>query len=145
MKISTLVKRLTAINAPLYQPLDTGSALDTAQEQLNGRTFYITTDTLKFFAGRVIDESVLFDGLVYSVLLSQKKDGFNNSTLRYEVVLFDVYGDQLTSSIKYTTMKQAVANQNLTTSDVVEHYQTIIKDKIESTKRDLSDLYKVIK
>lgn len=68
------------------------SAKDAAQEELNGRSYYVDNDTLRFFYSRILSARAEFDGLFYRITESYALD-YNNTTRGFRCVVFDLTGE----------------------------------------------------
>jgi len=62
-----------------------------AQQNLNGRTHYVSDDTMRFFGSRIVSASPTDDGLFFKIVESVATE-YDKSRRGFRVVVFDLFG-----------------------------------------------------
>ena len=65
-----------------------------AQENLNGKNYYVTDATLRSFGSRIITTKSIYNGLIFGLVESVYK-GYARTKRGFRFVLFDVYGNTI--------------------------------------------------
>lgn len=133
---------------PLHVSLFTHRSCDpkyNAQQNLQGRTHYVDTDTLRWHHSRVLSSATRAWGLLFSITTSNALD-MHNTKRGYRCVVFDVFGTVIYRPDlegAYSTRKAAENAREKFEFNLLAHYQKAIADKIEWNKRDLANLEEV--
>lgn len=112
-----------------------------AQRNLSGKTYYVTTDTLKNFGFRINHAGTECEGLLFWIVESIPSVGGRVS--RY--VVFDLFGVVLNQrDVTYSTTDRATraCHEWLESFDVAAHYKAALMERAERAKRDAADLAK---
>ena len=86
---------------------ESSDALTNAQRNLEGRTHYVDSDSLRFHKSRVLMTRVTDNGLLFAILTSDALD-YQNTKRGYRFVIFDVFGTVLAR----TEIKDATRNRD---------------------------------
>lgn len=90
--MKTLSQLLTSEALPkLYKNEWTNPKMN-AQENLNGRTYYVETSTLRFFNSRIVSALPVSNGAFYKIIESLSLN-HNNTKRGFRAVLFDIFGE----------------------------------------------------
>jgi hypothetical protein len=115
-----------------------------AQRNLEGRTHYVDTDTLRYFHSRIVASSDHDHGLIFSIIESVARDPDNRSR-GFRYVLFDVFGtvidrpgkDELVSSSDVARKRMYAA---LNALDVAAHYRDALHSRVKMLDRETDAL-----
>ena len=89
--MKTLAQLLTSEALPkLYKNEWTNSKAN-AQENLNGRTYYVEPSTLRYFNSRILSALPVSNGAFYKIIESLSTD-HNHTKRGFRAVLFDIFG-----------------------------------------------------
>jgi hypothetical protein len=81
-----------ALDVNLYRDPQRSSAKFSAQSELDGRTHYVSDNTLRFHKSRILGASPQFNGLFFRITESCAVD-FHNTRRGFRCVLFDLTGE----------------------------------------------------
>jgi hypothetical protein len=70
-----------------------GTPKEKAQRQLDGKTYYVTDSTLKYFQSRILSALPVANGLFYKIIESLPQYGLSTSKRLFRATVFDVFGD----------------------------------------------------
>ena len=110
-------------------------SLNDAQRNLQGRTHYVDSDTLKGFRARVLNAHLSHDGLIYWIIESVGNKPFDGKANK-RFIAFDVFGDVISNREQWhTTSKAAEKEKNafLESFDAEKHTEGRL---LERAKRD---------
>lgn len=115
-----------------------------AQRNLNGRTFYVSDDTLRFHKSRVLASGVADGGLLFWLIESTALD-MRNTRRGFRFAIFDVFGtclDRPNLEESFRTRKQAQKAlwAALEGIDARAHTEAAGKDEVESVRASVARL-----
>jgi hypothetical protein len=90
MNKTTADKISISANCSLYRDLS-ADAKRQAQQNLEGRTYYASDETLKYHHSRILDAEPIMSGLFFKIVESAALD-MNNTQRGCRVVVFDLWG-----------------------------------------------------
>ena len=147
MTTSTTPEQIKAIRKALdkvcVRPFDYKSSDPkyNAQRNLEGRTYYVDDDTLRFHHSRILSAHHFFDGLLFHIVESCSLD-MNNTKRGFRAVVFDVFGTTISRPKLeecYSSSKAAWKALEKEAIDLLDHYKTALSDgqrhKQESSKQ----------
>lgn len=114
---------------------------DTAQMQLQGKSHYADSDTLRFFKSRILSTYDTDHGTLFALVESVSLD-MHHTSRGFRFVVFDLGGKTLGRvSIEETFKSKAKATAAmwdfLNSFDTVAHYKERLVDDIRRAERDL--------
>jgi hypothetical protein len=120
-----------------------------AQRNLDGRTFYVRDDTLRFHKSRVLASGVAADGLIFWLIESTALD-MHNTRRGFRFALFDVFGtclDRPSLDESYRTRKRAEAAMRaaLAKIDAKAHTRRAARDEVKHVHAAIDELLSEVK
>jgi hypothetical protein len=147
--MKTLSQLLTSEALPvLYKNIDGLSPTTNAQGNLDGRTYYVDTPTLRFFNSRIVSALPVSNGAFYKVVESLSLD-HNNTKRGFRAVLFDIFGTVVyRPNLDQCFTSTEKANKGFfwwfETFNEVEHYQQAIDGKLKKLENEEGKLSEIL-
>lgn len=150
MKITTSPETARAI-AEMLRPLNvslfthkSGDPKYNAQQNLSGRTHYVSDDTLRWHHSRVLSSGIIGNawGLLFSITESVALD-MNNTSRGKRCVVFDVFGTTVYHpdlENTFSTSEAAQKARDKTPFDLVAHYKEAIAHKLHYAEKEAAAL-----
>lgn len=117
-----------------------------AQRNLSGRTHYVDDDTLKWHKGRITYSTHKCDGLLFQITSSDALD-MNNTRRGFRCIVFDVFGETVYRPDLPGAHKTGQAAEKAcegTAFDLVGHYQTTLKERLQRKNAELAELAQAV-
>lgn len=114
-----------------------------AQRNLEGKTYFVSPDNLKFHRSRVLSSRAIAGGLLFKVTTSDSLD-FNHTKRGVRVHLFDVFGTHVWGvDLEQASKDSKGANKVFDAAppfDVAAHYKKALTERAARLSREVSDL-----
>jgi len=124
--------------------MESGTPTQRAQSALDGLTYYVTPNTLRFHHSRIIGARPVLGGAFFLILETVAKD-YENTQRGTRAVLFDLLGETVyhpkleeTRSTRERALRDYEAW--LGTFDPVEHYRAAIQRKAASMAIEVNEM-----
>ena len=118
-----------------------------AQKNLQGKIYFCTDDTLKYFGSRIQSSRVEFDGLMLGIIES-KFSSHEKTSRAFYYTIFDLYGSTIERKTDggYPTNEKCLKayKEQLSSLDPVHITIAAIEHKIKFVERELNELKTVI-
>jgi hypothetical protein len=123
-----------------------------AQENLQGRTYYVEPSTLRFFNSRILSALPVSNGAFYKIIESVSLD-HNNTKRGFRAVLFDIFG----TVVYRPDFAECFANKEKANKgffawfeefNEFEHYQRTLAEKLHKLEKEqekLTEIYQTLK
>jgi hypothetical protein len=120
-----------------------------AQENLEGRTHYLDSLTLRYFNSRILSALPVSNGAFYKVIESLSLD-HNNTKRGFRAVLFDIFGTVVyRPALEECFTSKEKADKGFywwfETFNEVEHYQQALESKLKKLEKDEGKLSEILK
>ena len=118
-----------------------------AQENLNGKNYYVTDGTIRSFNSRIITTKSIDNGLIFGLVESVYKY-YTRTQRGFRFVLFDVYGNGINRDTEtyYSSSKKALDAMWVTVNalDAVQVTLNALLEDMQRTEKKLADLHAII-
>jgi hypothetical protein len=146
--MKTLSQLLTSEALPKLYKNEWTNPKANAQENLEGRTYYVEPSTLRFFNSRIVSALPVSNGAFYKIIESVSLD-HNNTKRGFRAVLFDIFGAVVYRpdfAECFTSTEKA--NKGFfwwfETFNEVEHYQQAIDGKLKKLENEEGKLSEIL-
>ena len=146
--MKTLSELLTSEALPkLYKNEWTNSKAN-AQENLEGRTHYVDSSTLRYFNSRIVSALPVSNGAFYKIIESVSLD-HNNTKRGFRAVLFDIFGTVVyRPDLKECFTSKEKADKGFywwfETFNEFEHYQQALDGKLKRLENEEDKLSEIL-
>lgn len=114
-----------------------------AQRNLEGKTYFVSPDNLKFHKSRVLSSRALAGGLLLKLVTSDSLN-WENTKRGARVHLFDVFGNHVWGVDLEQASKDRKGAEKVFDSapdfDVAEHYKKALSDRLIRLSSEVDDL-----
>jgi len=132
----------------LYKNIHGLSPTTNAQGNLDGRTHYVDTPTLRFFNSRILSALPVSNGAFYKIIESASLD-YSNTKRGFRAVLFDIFGTVVyRPDLEECFTSTEKANKGFfrwfETFNEFEHYQNAITWKLQKVEKEQMQLAEIL-
>ena len=132
----------------LYKNIHGLSPTTNAQGNLDGRTHYVDTPTLRFFKSRIVSALPVSNGAFYKIIESASLD-YSNTKRGFRAVLFDIFGTVVyRPDLDQCFTSKEKADKGFywwfETFNEVEHYQQALDGKLKKLEKDEGKLSEIL-
>lgn len=114
-----------------------------AQRNLEGKTYFVSPDNLKFHKSKVLSSRAVAGGLLFKVVTSDSLD-YNNTKRGARVHLFDVFGNHVWGVDLEQASKDRKGAEKVFDAapdfDVAAHYKQALSERVTRLSREVRDL-----
>jgi hypothetical protein len=114
-----------------------------AQQNLEGKTYFVSPDNLKFHKSRVLSSRAVADGLLFKVTTSDSLD-YNHTKRGVRVHLFDVFGTHVWGVDLGQASKDRKGAEKVFDAapdfDVAAHYKKALTERAARLSREVAEL-----
>ena len=132
----------------LYKNIHGLSPKTNAQGNLDGRTHYVDSPTLRFFNSRIVSALPVSNGAFYKIIESASLD-HTNTKRGFRAVLFDIFG----TVVYRPALEECFTNKEkadkgfywwFETFNEYEHYQQALDGKLKRLENEESKLSEIL-
>ena len=132
----------------LYKNIHGLSPTTNAQGNLDGRTHYVDTPTLRFFNSRILSALPVSNGAFYKIIESASLD-YSNTKRGFRAVLFDIFGTVVyRPDLEECFTSKEKADKGFfwwfETFNEYEHYQQAIIAKLKKVETEEQKLFDIL-
>lgn len=133
-----LAKIISNLNLGLFNHKSSDAKYN-AQQNLAGRSYFATDETLRFFGSRISRASESCSGLLFYVIESSYLD-INKTKRGFRYAIFDLFGNEVgrqSLDEAMTTSDKALKAMydKLNTINVAEHYAEALRSQVSQAER----------
>jgi len=146
--MKTLSQLLTSEALPKLYKNEWTNPKANAQENLDGRTYYVEPSTLRYFNSRIVSALPVSNGAFYKVIESLSLN-HNNTKRGFRAVLFDIFGTVVyRPDLEECFTSKEKADKGFywwfETFNEYEHYQQAIDGKLKRLENEEGKLSEIL-